>query len=233
MANRTRFLDPSWFRCASISHQEISITTSLLPHEDSLQTLILLVLSNRSIMGEPRSTTPKLRDERRQPAFSYPGLDSSKHEIRLIRLQPRAPSDEIKCELLLANLDGKPNFEALSYEWGSSKSTLLPIHINGQAIVIRENLWWALYYLRFEDVPRILWIDALCINQANTKERNDQVAQMGKSTRGLQEPSLGLDEKSRMSLNLKRAMWLMRSSASESCRTEIYFRVFPMSHQLR
>lgn len=130
-------------------------------------------------MGEPRSTTPKPRDERSQPTFSYPGLDSSKNEIRLVILQPRGPSDEIICELLLANLDDEPNFEALSYEWGSSKSTMLPIQINGQAIMIRENLWWALYYLRFEDGPRFLWIDAICINQANNKERNDQVAQMG------------------------------------------------------
>jgi hypothetical protein len=52
--------------------------------------------------------------------FMYSPLDLGKHEIRLLRLQPRqfSSSGEIECELHQVNLDTEPYYEALSYEWG-------------------------------------------------------------------------------------------------------------------
>ena len=76
---------------------------------------------------------------------------------------------------MLASLDEKPTYEALSYEWGSSKSQTLPIKLDGHVRQVQENL----YYQRLNDHTRTLWIDAICINQADTLERNQQVAQMG------------------------------------------------------
>jgi hypothetical protein len=43
---------------------------------------------------------------------------------------------------------------------------------------VTSNLDVALRYLRLKDQPRVLWIDAICINQHNIQERNKQVAQM-------------------------------------------------------
>jgi hypothetical protein len=40
------------------------------------------------------------------------------------------------------------------------------------------NLWRALYYLRSESKPKILWIDAICINQEDLDERSSQVQLM-------------------------------------------------------
>jgi hypothetical protein len=40
-------------------------------------------------------------------------------------------------------------------------------------------LWWALYYLRDKEAERVLWIDALCIDQNSEGERNHQVVLMG------------------------------------------------------
>ncbi len=51
-------------------------------------------------------------------------------------------------------------------------------YIDGNVCDVRENLSWALYHLRLTDRPRIFWIDALCINQEDTKERNHQAGQM-------------------------------------------------------
>jgi Heterokaryon incompatibility protein (HET) len=54
------------------------------------------------------------------------------------------------------------------------------IELDGKLCKVRINLWQALFRLRFENRSRILWIDALCINQADLNERNHQVTQMGK-----------------------------------------------------
>jgi hypothetical protein len=80
------------------------------------------------------------------------------------------------CTLHLADLeDDSCHYEALSYEWGDESNTSFYIILNGQKFSVRENLWSALFYLRMKDTVRIIWIDALCINQENKGERNHQV----------------------------------------------------------
>ncbi|KAE9364223.1 HET-domain-containing protein, partial [Stipitochalara longipes BDJ] len=113
--------------------------------------------------------------------FIYTPLDLAKHEIRLLRLQARmfSASDEIECELFQVNLDAEPRYEALSYEWGPPVESPSWISVDGNEHRVRENLSDALRDLRLKYEPRILWIDALCINQDDTMERNHQVARMG------------------------------------------------------
>jgi hypothetical protein len=79
--------------------------------------------------------------------------------------------------LVYKNLDTFPEYEALSYTWGSSGSDV-NIEVDGQVIPIRANLAYALAALR-GPTPRTLWVDALCIDQRNIEERNHQVGQMG------------------------------------------------------
>ena len=50
--------------------------------------------------------------------------------------------------------------------------------VNYQHIYLRPNLHTALKYLRQPDVPRVMWIDALCINQNDLDERGRQVKRM-------------------------------------------------------
>jgi hypothetical protein len=109
----------------------------------------------------------------------YPPLASFANEIRLLRLEPRSRTETIACTLSHVDLHDPqhpPLYEALSYMWGPKN--VKAIELNGQSCEIRENLWQALSYLRLQDQPRILWIDALCINQNNVLELNHQVAQM-------------------------------------------------------
>ncbi|KAF8853878.1 HET-domain-containing protein, partial [Acephala macrosclerotiorum] len=51
---------------------------------------------------------------------------------------------------------------------------------DGFEMPIGTNLWEALYYLAPTCGARVLWIDAICINQESDVERNHQVAQMGR-----------------------------------------------------
>ncbi|CAN9182088.1 unnamed protein product [Alternaria alternata] len=53
------------------------------------------------------------------------------------------------------------------------------IKINGMKAMVTENLFMALHHLRPVDGYRILWIDAVCIDQGHDKEKGHQVQQMG------------------------------------------------------
>lgn len=77
------------------------------------------------------------------------------------------------CELKKA-----PDFAALSYCWGASGYTRT-ISVNEQYLTIGENLYHALRDLMQHHTTTWLWIDAVCINQADTAERSRQVQLMG------------------------------------------------------
>jgi len=114
--------------------------------------------------------------------YSYEAFkdDLSACPIRLLRLFPAASFDEnIKCELFNTTLDAKNRvgFEALSYTWGDPKPTS-PITLHGKPHYIAKNLEVVLRHLRYPERERTLWVDALCINQSNTSEKNHQVLQM-------------------------------------------------------
>ncbi|KAL5312856.1 hypothetical protein ACEPPN_019282 [Leptodophora sp. 'Broadleaf-Isolate-01'] len=113
--------------------------------------------------------------------FNLPPLDDSNDSIRLLTLHPGGWGDSIKCELSVTTFSSKPEYEALSYAWGDSKATKA-IWVNGVKVQIKENLRQALYHLRHDKEQRVLWTDALCINQAKTdeakREKNKQVPLM-------------------------------------------------------
>lgn len=57
-------------------------------------------------------------------------------------------------------------YEALSYVWGKEKSTD-KIRVDGYPFTVTENLYQALSNLRRSGEDRVLWVDAICINQSN------------------------------------------------------------------
>ncbi|PVH77983.1 HET-domain-containing protein [Cadophora sp. DSE1049] len=102
---------------------------------------------------------------------------SDADEIRLLFLQPRTSGEAVACNIKHVKRSRKPHYEALSYMWGPDD--IMNIEINGRDTEVRQNLWQALYYLRYDNAPRILWVDAISINQGDVKERNHQVEMMG------------------------------------------------------
>ncbi|KAJ4991558.1 heterokaryon incompatibility protein [Stagonosporopsis vannaccii] len=106
-------------------------------------------------------------------------LDTDKHEIRLLHLEPAPFADDIKVRLETVSLDDVPNYEALSYAWGTMPSPLPVLVDVCHFLTITENLDWALRCLRYRSqYNRVLWIDALCINQNDLEERKHQVQLM-------------------------------------------------------
>ncbi|KIN02747.1 hypothetical protein OIDMADRAFT_96258, partial [Oidiodendron maius Zn] len=109
----------------------------------------------------------------------YQPLDTSIDSIRLLYLQATNPAAQavINCRLVHTNFKSKPIYEALSYTWGSENPAEF-IFIDGAEFKVRRNLYWALYYLR-QSRRRVLWIDAICIDQGSFEERQYQVGLMG------------------------------------------------------
>ncbi|KAM3086879.1 hypothetical protein ACMFMF_000814 [Clarireedia jacksonii] len=108
----------------------------------------------------------------------YSPLDQALNQIRLLVISPGGANEEITCNLLVTELGLLlPTYQALSYTWGSNYS---PRHIllNNSSFMVAPNLYSALKYLRRDHMERVVWIDALCIDQSNISERGEQVLLM-------------------------------------------------------
>ncbi|KAK7937322.1 uncharacterized protein PG986_014190 [Apiospora aurea] len=130
-------------------------------------------------------------------ASIYTPLDFGRPSLRLLRLrafEDVAPTNQpppieglrptelgpiIQCELIEASFDVDlvPDYEAVSYTWGSADLSR-EIYLDGSYLLVTFNLWSLLHDLRYQSEDRILWIDAICIDQGNHGERGHQVQQM-------------------------------------------------------
>lgn len=108
-------------------------------------------------------------------SYSYEQLPDYTCNIRLIRLLPSAqPDTPIELELCPARLDATLSYEALSYCWGDVSLTET-VYIDRRLFDVTTNLAAALRALRCQTEPRIVWVDAVCINQLDIPEKNSQV----------------------------------------------------------
>lgn len=80
----------------------------------------------------------------------------------------------------VSHTSGQPVwYTALSYVWGDP-AFVKPMICNGKLFKTTKNLDIALRYLRRTDVAILLWIDQICINQDDLKEKTQQVILMSK-----------------------------------------------------
>jgi len=144
----------------------------------------------RPTVGELQETLPKgwtvceTDGPSRQFLFEHEDTDTTSwtHPDPSFSPESYAPRDELPPPQF------EPNYEALSYAWGSTEdaretvsiryATLAPVAAGFSSITLGNNLATALRHLRYRDRPRTLWIDALCINQGNLAERERQVRRM-------------------------------------------------------
>jgi len=145
--------------------------------------------------------------------FQYHLLSATEPEIRLfgLRGQDCSNSDlgyQLNCELFHVRISELPPYEALSYTWGEASDPLHSILLNGQDFRIRDNLWQVLIHQQSEDEDLLMWIDAICINQEDVHERNEQVRLMRTIYQTAQQVTvwLGLEEN-----DSHRAMLFLRS----------------------
>ncbi|KAH8699398.1 heterokaryon incompatibility protein-domain-containing protein, partial [Phaeosphaeriaceae sp. PMI808] len=120
----------------------------------------------------------------------YRPLNTDNQEIRLLQITPiEKPTNPIRLRLRHVSLLDKPIFNALSYTWGAPFAGLLPewddpnathtVLINNKEIQIRWNLEAALrHFTRVATMPYQLWVDAICINQSDLREKSSQITLM-------------------------------------------------------
>lgn len=109
----------------------------------------------------------------------YASLPLKTLEIRILDLEPSdAYNAELKCDLNILDLKvtQPKSYEALSYTWGAPSKT--KITVNGEIVDISENLESFLRHRRQPEEAVTLWIDAICINQDDTSEKNEQIPKM-------------------------------------------------------
>jgi hypothetical protein len=113
--------------------------------------------------------------------YPYKPLDSGGRAIRVLKLLSADDfSSEIECQIEHVDLDEDPFYEALSYTWGDANDRK-EIQIDGHRVSVTANLEVALRYLRHKHHVgpfRVLWADALCINQDDLTEKAAQIRMM-------------------------------------------------------
>jgi hypothetical protein len=120
--------------------------------------------------------------------YVYRPLPETPCSTRLLQILPGDNGTNIYCLIfdytLQTNRASGP-YEALSYVWGDPTERRRIFVQDAEAPMTKErwssyldittNLYSALQRLRDPFIPRMMWIDAVCIDQTNLQERAAQV----------------------------------------------------------
>ena len=109
-------------------------------------------------------------------------------QTRLVELEPGSIEEPLKCQLCKAEIiyfeglgiqekSGVVHFEAISYSWGRPELTYA-LTCNDMMLTVPPTLAAALRSLRYPQKSRYLWVDAICINQADKDEKAAQIGIM-------------------------------------------------------
>lgn len=111
--------------------------------------------------------------------FKHTALSREPGSIRLIRILPEHSTDGfVQCEIQHSNIT--EDYRCLSYVWGD-ENDLQIVLVNEGKFTCRSNLAHSLKAAQKNKslAGESFWIDAICINQQDVEERNQQVSQMG------------------------------------------------------
>lgn len=118
------------------------------------------------------------------------------YETRVLVLQPGECGDDLEGDFEYVTIShvfvpsdestenngskelSKSACEAISYAWGPPNRPHRILIGDDGIIPITASLHEALQHLRYTNHPRVLWADAICINQEDLNERSAQVAAM-------------------------------------------------------
>src|SRR3954447_23158677 len=120
--------------------------------------------------------------------YRYQNVQATAKEpqsIQLLNLQPvsnQRPYRFLQCYIIHAPISSPPSYEAISYCLGDA-SDLLRLSVqepdNKESWVsVTRSLYGALLHLRLRDRPRLLWADAVCINQKDEIKKIEQIQLM-------------------------------------------------------
>ena len=112
---------------------------------------------------------------KQETEYRYTSLRTN--QIRILTVSPGKPGTPIECYLSVRDLGDLGEYEALSYAWETwDPSSSINLHHHSKNVT--PSLVSALKSLRYDDKPRQLWVDAICINQQDAEETSNQVSLM-------------------------------------------------------
>jgi hypothetical protein len=122
--------------------------------------------------------------------------------IRVLALLPEE-GPTLKATMFCVDLSSGPIYEALSYVWGAIEADASYfLDIDGTIMEITPNLYYALQALRPRQSPRVLWVDAVCINQNDNRDKETQICMMEKIYRSANHVAVYLGEPATVSVTL-------------------------------
>jgi hypothetical protein len=127
-----------------------------------------------TLAASPRTlgTTAGMADDRQQ--YTYQRLQD--HHVRLFILYPRrADDDALRGMICTVPFQHAGSYRTLSYVWGPDSQPIRSLITPDGTLSIRSSLSAALRHLRNEIHEEILWVDAICINQADELEKRQQI----------------------------------------------------------
>jgi hypothetical protein len=102
----------------------------------------------------------------------------SVNSIRLLCLRPGVSDEPISGYLIIiGDYVSAPEYHSLSYCWGDVNDTT-GLTCNGMLLTVTKSLYAGLHSLRKKVQSQLVWADAICINQDDILERNQQVSIM-------------------------------------------------------
>ena len=108
-------------------------------------------------------------------------INPDSQDIRIFQLLPGSVGSRVSGRLVRHDMQESnaiQSYEALSYRWGTTLEART-IHLgHNPEFKVTANLETALQMLRSPEISRMIWIDAICINQGDVLERNQQVQLM-------------------------------------------------------
>jgi hypothetical protein len=138
---------------------------------------VLDLVSKASSTELARSSSSQICSE----SNVYGVLEGNRRKIRLLSITESSGFDEhIITRLMIQSFDDVaiPQYVALSYCWGDAPFGEL-IECNGERLAVTPSLNFALRTLRSLDY-NLVWVDQVCINQKDYRERGSQVRLMPK-----------------------------------------------------
>ncbi|KAF6806158.1 hypothetical protein CSOJ01_09014 [Colletotrichum sojae] len=114
------------------------------------------------------------------PAFRHQPLKKGHTSIRVLRLRAQLHDAgyPMQCDLIHASLESPPRYRTVSHRWGLPGEEPRTIMVNGAPFPVSQSIYELLENLRSSRRSHLLWIDSVCIDQTNAREKSRQVGMM-------------------------------------------------------
>jgi len=140
----------------------------------------------------------------RQQATSNGSCELKPGCLRLVKIHIYGETTDglLHCRTQIFPIEASEKYTALSYAWGPPKAEHAII-LDSKEHLLPTNLWlflktWQRGPRRSQFFSRWLWIDALCIDQANMRERLHQVKAMSRIFKGAEKVLVWLGPRNKM-----------------------------------